>query len=76
MKTILLSLCLMAFMAPSPLLASSPGDAHHVMWTNPKGKEKCCNKKSKEKADQCAKKMQAKGKATKVKVMTGKCKNM
>jgi len=46
------------------------------MWKTPKGKDKCCNKKSQEKADRCAEKMRTKGKAKGVSVMAGSCKNM
>jgi len=75
MRTLLLALCLSAFVAPTSLIASPP-DGYHVMWKTPKGKDKCCNKKSQEKADRCAEKMRTKGKAKGVSVMAGSCKNM
>ncbi len=76
MRTLLLSLCLTTFMVPVPLAAASPAEDYHVMYTNVKGKPKCCNKSSKEKADKCADKIRAKGKAKDVQVMAGKCKDM
>ena len=73
MRTLLLSVALFAFLAPT---TATPKDPYHVMWTTEKGKSKCMNKGSKEKADKCAAKMSTKGKATNVKVMAGKCSSM
>jgi hypothetical protein len=75
MKTLLLTLCLATCYSASAL-GPEPADRYHIMWTSAKGKAKCCNKKSKEKADHCAEKMRAKGKVTDVKVMAGRCKDM
>ncbi|HEY0975919.1 MAG TPA: hypothetical protein VGE21_00500 [Flavobacteriales bacterium] len=59
-----------------PLLANAATkDPHHVMWTNKKGKAKCCNKGTKEKAEKCADRMRSKGVAD-VQVMNGKCSSM
>jgi hypothetical protein len=76
MRTILLALCMTAFLAPQSSVASPPAEKFHIMWTSAKGKAKCCNKKSKEKADKCAEKMRAKGRAKDVQVMAGMCKDM
>ncbi|MEO8587908.1 MAG: hypothetical protein ABI432_00925 [Flavobacteriales bacterium] len=64
------------FYTSTSVAAPASKDPHHVMWTSAKGKDKCCNKGSKVKADHCAEKMRAKGKAKNVQVMAGKCKSM
>jgi hypothetical protein len=47
-------------------------DYYHVTYTTKKGKAKCCTKKSKMKADECAERLRSK-QATNVNVMAGRC---
>jgi hypothetical protein len=79
MRIALTSLCLSLFLAGTvqSALAQTPSanDNHHVMWTNKKGKAKCTNKGSKEKAEKCAAKLRGKT-VTGVQVMSGKCSSM
>lgn len=51
-----------------------PAEKHHITWTSAKGKAKCCTKKDKAKADQCANKLRKK-KASDVRVEPGVCPN-
>lgn len=74
MKSLMI-IAAMAFTSPALLATPPENEPYHIMYTM-NGKDKCMNKGSKEKADQCAEKMRAKGKATNVQVMAGKCKSM
>jgi hypothetical protein len=70
-----LVLCL-SLVAPVQAASSvKEKDPYHVMYTDKKGKARCMNKGSREKADKCATKLQGKG-ATNVQVMAGKCSSM
>jgi hypothetical protein len=71
MKTLLV-IAALVFAAPSAFSATPDRAAYHVMYSK-NGKSKCSNKASKEKADLCAGKLRAKGKAANVQVMAGKC---
>lgn len=73
----LLAAALIGLMAPAAsALAPAPAkDPHHVMWTSKKGKAKCTNKATKEKAERCAAKLREHN-ATNVQVMAGKCNAM
>jgi hypothetical protein len=76
MLTLVAAVFCCATLTPLDANALAPAkDPHHVMWTNKKGKAKCCNKGTKAKAEQCAEKMKGKG-ATNVQVMAGKCSAM
>lgn len=79
MKTAMTVFCLALFMGGTalPTLAQTPPDKapYHVMWTTAKGKAKCKNKPSQEKAEKCAAKLRSKP-ATGVQVMAGKCSSM
>lgn len=82
-NALLIGLCLLATMSTTSVPArTTPSvvlrtvEKHHVMWTTPKGKEKCCTKKSKEMADRCAEKLRRKKKLDNVQVMAGACKSM
>jgi hypothetical protein len=78
MRTAIITLLLLAFLDGngSGLYAQMTTTApYHVMWTNAKGKAKCKNKASKEKADKCAAKLRTKA-LTEVQVMAGKCSTM
>lgn len=80
MKKIVTNALLIAAFLPMQTMAmtgtsSFPADKHHVMWTNSKGEQKCCTKKTKEKAERCAAKLRNK-QATNVQVMAGTSKDM
>ena len=64
------------YFCPQVTAIAPPTEVHHVMYRTAKGMDKCFNKKSKEKADRCAAKLRAKGKATDVQVMAGTCTDM
>lgn len=76
MKSLVIPLVVALSLVATPLLAAPPDAPYHVMWTNAKGKEKCCNKKTQAKADEHAAKLRAKGKVTNVQVMAGSCSSM
>jgi len=61
--------------ATAAVLPQDTEDPYHVMWTTKKGKAKCSDKGTKEKADKCAAKMKEK-QLTGVQVMAGKCSSM
>jgi len=75
MRKLISSLYLVLFVSGSTgtLMAQEPATKapHHVMYTTVKGKNKCCNKGSKAKADKCTEKPRSK-QATAVQVMAGK----
>ena len=74
MRTMLI-IAVLAFASPATFAAAPDNQPYHVMWTM-NGKQKCCNKNSQEKADRHADKLRAKGRATNVQVMAGKCSAM
>ena len=74
--TALLLVSTSLYFSPKATAIAPPTDVHHVMYRTAKGMDKCSNKKSKEKADRCAAKLRAKGKATDVQVMAGTCTDM
>lgn len=76
MRTLITPLVVAFSLIATPLLAAPPDAPYHVMWTNAKGKAKCCNKKTQARADAHAAKLRAKGKVSNVQVMAGSCTSM
>lgn len=76
LRSLILGGLLMGFLSPAFTASAAPAkDHHHVMWTNKKGKPRCCNKGFRERAEQCATRLRSKT-VTNVQVMGGKCSAM